>query len=261
VSVTEALFLREMGTGPEPAVMLHCGLGVSGMWRPVAKALEHRLHMRAPDLLGHGRSPDFGAGDVHDQCCDAIRPLLAERTQLIGHSFGATLALRLALEAPDRVASLMLIEPVFFAAARGSAEHAAHYAVESPIFDIFASGDRHETARRFNQIWGGGVAFDDVPQAVQDTMARQMDFVVGTKDALWDDHHGMLSEGGLERLTMPVTCLRGAQTVPIIAHVHQGLLARLPNASEAVIARAGHMLVTTHAAEVAAAILTHLDRV
>ena len=42
---------------------------------------------------------------------------ITDPIDVIGHSFGATVALRLAVEQPEKVRSLTLIEPVFFAVA------------------------------------------------------------------------------------------------------------------------------------------------
>ena len=77
----------------------------SGAWDGVAHALSDRLHLVAPDLVGHGRGPAWDrAQDFHDQTTEAACGHLPKAPcHLIGHSFGATVALRLALEHPDRV--------------------------------------------------------------------------------------------------------------------------------------------------------------
>lgn len=58
------------------------------------------------------------------------RAALGAPVDVIGHSFGATVALRLALERPELVRSLVLVEPVLFAAAK---------AAEDPRFAAFAA--------------------------------------------------------------------------------------------------------------------------
>ncbi|MBW4982668.1 alpha/beta hydrolase [Mameliella sp. CS4] len=242
-----ALHWRDWGQGPTEVLALHCGLGQGSMWKSVAQALDSRCHFRAPDLPGHGRSPAFPDGeDVHDIACAAIRPHLADGIHLAGHSFGATLALRLALEAPERIASLLLIEPVFFAAAPDSALKRDHKAAEQTLYADVDAGDLMGAARGFNRLWGGGVPWDSFPEKVQRGMAAQLPFVRATEPALWRDGAGMLNPGGLESLNFPVTLLRGADTVPVIAEVHRGLMARLPMASEMVVGGAGHMVLMSH---------------
>ncbi|WGW04806.1 alpha/beta fold hydrolase [Tropicibacter oceani] len=251
-----ALHVRRLGTGPMAALALHCGLGTSGMWKGVAGSLDDSVTLTAPDFPGHGRSAPFrDQGDVHDQACDAVRGLFEPGMHLIGHSFGATVALRLALEHPGRAASVSLIEPVFFAAARGRDGFDAHRAREEAFFGVYQGGDMMQAAQVFHDIWGGGIPWDRFPSAVQKDMARGMPFVAATEPSLWADLHGLLAKGGLEALRCPVTLIRGAQTVPMIALVHGGLMDRLPNAREMVIDGAGHMLSVTHPDQVAQAIL------
>ena len=247
------LHITTLGNGPTPVLALHCGLGRGSMWKGVVRHAPH-MTITAPDLPGHGRSPAFPENiDVHDAATDAVRPLVREGAHLAGHSFGATVALRLALDSPERIASLTLVAPVFFAAAAGTAEHPRHRAAEQHFFDVYQSGDMLAAARVFNRLWGGGVPWDSFPVEVQQGMAQGMPFVAATEPSLWGDCHGLLVPGRLEALTCPVTFLRGEETVPIIAEVHRGLMARLPQAREVVVPGAGHMVTLTHAGAVAEA--------
>jgi pimeloyl-ACP methyl ester carboxylesterase len=250
---------QRWGTGPARVLALHCGLGQGRMWAKAATLLSDDCTLRAPDLPAHGRSPPFPPGrDVHDVATAALHPHLTQGLHLIGHSFGATLALRLALDAPGVVASLVLIEPVFFAAAPDGPKRRAHRLAEEEIMALHATGDLTATARAFNRLWGGGVAWDSFADHVQQGMARRMPFVMGTEASLWQDSAGMLAPGRLEALHCPVTLLRGADTVPIIAEVQRGLMARLPHATEIVVEGAAHMLVKSHPEAVAAAVRDQL---
>ena len=81
-------------------------------------ALADRITATLYDLPSHGRSSDWdGTGDLHDVATDMGRALLTEPMDLIGHSFGATVAMRLAMEHPEMVRSVTMIEPVYFAPA------------------------------------------------------------------------------------------------------------------------------------------------
>lgn len=246
-----ALSVREFGAGAEPVLALHCGLGTSGMWKDVVARLGDTT-VTAPDLPGHGRSGSFPDGvDVHDAACDAVRPLMDRPMHLVGHSFGATVALRLAQDTPGHVLSLTLIEPVFFAAAADGPVKSAHYEREAAHFAGFERGDLMGTAQGFNSVWGGGAPWESFPERARKLMASQMPFVIGTEPSLWRDIHGMLHPDRMARLSMPVSLVRGGDTVPIIAEIHRGLLSRLSHGREAVIPGAGHMLVMTHADDVA----------
>lgn len=250
------LHITTLGEGPIPVLALHCGLGRGSMWKGVSKHAPD-LTITAPDLPGHGRSPAFPDGvDVHDATTEAVRPLMRDGVHLAGHSFGATVALRLALEAPEQVASLTLVEPVFFAAAANAEPKARHRAAEERVFAAYQTGDMLAAARAFNGLWGGGVPWDSFPPEVQQGMAQGMGFIAGTEASLWGDCHGLLAPGKLEALTCPITFLRGEKTVPIITDVHKGLMARLPQAREVVVPGAGHMVTLTHASALAEALMS-----
>jgi pimeloyl-ACP methyl ester carboxylesterase len=74
------------------------------------------------DLRGHGDSPTRGRIGLERWSDDLLALLDAEgasRAVLVGHSLGAQVALACAARAPNRVAALVLIDPVFRSALRG----------------------------------------------------------------------------------------------------------------------------------------------
>jgi pimeloyl-ACP methyl ester carboxylesterase len=253
--------VRDWGQGAERALLLHCGMAQSSMWRGVVKHLDDAFSMVVPDLPGHGRSDPFPDGmDVHDAATGVARALQEDGMHLIGHSFGGTLALRLAVEAPQRVASLTLIEPVLMAVAGHDPRFADHMAREREIIATYRTGDALGAARLFNRLWGGGVPWDSFTPEVQQVMAQQMSFVVATGPSLFDDIHEILRPRGLEALTCPVTLIRGAHSPVIVQGIHEGLCARIPQACDHVVEGAGHMVVATHAGIVADQVLGNLSR-
>ena len=133
--------------------MIHCSLGRHEMLLPIAQGLAQRCTLF--DLPGHGRSADWdGVTDCHSLVTDIAAGLAAPASHLIGHSFGATVALRLAVEHPDLVSRLTLIEPVFFSAAKDEPEYPAHLAGFAPYLAAMARGDRTAAARAFTDVWG-----------------------------------------------------------------------------------------------------------
>ncbi len=254
-----------MGQGPREALLIHCSLAHLGAWRGLAAGLSDVLSMLAFDLPGHGQSDDWDPQrDYQDQATEAALALLDHAASgpvdLVGHSFGATIALRLAQMAPNRVRSLTLIEPVLFAAARHRPEFAEEKAfMTGPFAAAMQAGDRIEAARLFHSVWGGSTPWDRLPVILRDEMAARIHLIPAAAGVTGEDIHGQAAPGALERVTVPSLLLEGAKSPPIIAAVHDAFAARLPDVRRVVIDGAGHMAPISHPAEVAAVIRKFLD--
>jgi len=240
-----------------PALLLHCSLAHSGAWAGVAKVLDDRLHLIAPDLVGHGRGPAHDTVcDYHDQVTEAVATHLPDAPcHLIGHSFGATVALRLTIEQPAMVAGLTLIEPVLFAAAGDGAEVRANDAALAGMNPALAAGDDNLATAVFLAEWGGGQALSDMPPAQPQYMRDRIWVVPASAPALSDDRVGLIPR--LCRVTCPVLLLEGAQSPAVIPRIQAALSRDIPQAARVTIPGAGHMLPITHAVQVAAAIAAH----
>ncbi|MCF6232991.1 MAG: alpha/beta hydrolase [Rhodobacteraceae bacterium] len=259
----QAVAVRNIGEGPRRVLALHCTLAHSGAWRGLAGRLSDTAFI-APDMLSHGRSPDWdGVGDFQDRSTAAVAHLLEPGMDLIGHSFGATVALRLAVAQPDRVRSLTLIEPVFFAVAVQDAPDllAQHDADAGPFAEALRAGDAALGARLFNRMWSnGGPRWPELPEVLRAAMTRAIHVVPACRDAIYDDLAGMLLPGVLDRLQIPCLLLRGSETHAVIGAVNDGLARRLPDAENVVIEGAGHMLPVSHPGEAAVALKTLFAR-
>jgi pimeloyl-ACP methyl ester carboxylesterase len=108
--------------GGLPVVLLH-GLAVSRRYlMPTARALAARRSVVVPDLPGFGRSDKPGRAYDVGRHAEALSEWLdrcgLDRICLVGHSFGAEVAARLAVRRPDVVAALVLAGPTTDPAAR-----------------------------------------------------------------------------------------------------------------------------------------------
>jgi len=254
--VSQPVFMRSFGNGPRRVLALHCTLAHSGAWRGLAGQMGGQTTLITPDMLSHGRSPDWdGQGDFQDRSVAGVEHLLEQDMDLIGHSFGATIALRLAVAYPEKVRSLTLVEPVFFAVALRDdpGPLAEHDADMKPCFDAMSAGDMALGARLFNRLWSlGGPRWPDLPETTRAAMTRGVTIVLACRAPIYDDLAGMLEPGVLDRVQAPCLLLRGGETHPAITAVNDGLARRLPDADNVVIDGAGHMVVISHPAQSAA---------
>lgn len=220
----------------------------------MARALGPGLRITAPDILGHGKAPDIDpARDLHDQCYTAVLPHLPEgRFDAVGHSFGATLALRLAEDMPDRVRSLTLIEPVLFAAAKGSGAFSAHLQQMAEYAQAEARGDREATTRAFLDVWGNGVPFGRVPPAQRAYAMERIDLIKASEPALFGDKAGLVPK--LSEVKATVLLVEGSESPPIIPAILDRMAQDIPDTTRVCIPGAGHMVPITHPNPVAWAI-------
>jgi pimeloyl-ACP methyl ester carboxylesterase len=101
------------GSGP-PVVLVHGGASDSSDWVKTMVALFRQYSLYAPDLLGFGRSErnDHGyyLSDFTESILGFIDELGLEQPSLVGHSFGARLCLDIALQHPEKVRKLVLVD-------------------------------------------------------------------------------------------------------------------------------------------------------
>lgn len=130
------------GTG-QPVVLIHGSFIAEGL-RPLLA--EHSLTERCQLFLYHRRG---FAGSTHldgpisiaQQAADCrafLNEMGVQRAHFVGHSYSGNIALQLALDAPDVVHSIALLEPALFAVP------SAPQLMESfaPAFQMYEAGDK-----------------------------------------------------------------------------------------------------------------------
>ncbi len=96
-----------------PVVLIHAGIADRRMWDPQWSALTAVRDVVRPDLRGFGESTErpHGALSAVDDVLDTLAGLGVERCHLVGASFGAGVAVEVALTSPEQVDSLLLVAP------------------------------------------------------------------------------------------------------------------------------------------------------
>ena len=102
---------RRTGTGGPTVVLLHAGVADRRIWAETLDLLEDdALDLVAYDRRGYGETPRATTAFTHlDDLVAVLDAVGAERAVIVGNSLGGALALDLALTAPQRVASVLLI--------------------------------------------------------------------------------------------------------------------------------------------------------
>lgn len=256
---------RSVGEGPREMFMLHCSLAHSGAWKGVIQALGDGWHVTAMDLPGHGRSGPLAPGASWQRQSAEMAIALIERgggpVDLVGHSFGATVCLRVALERPDLARSLTLIEPVLFSAAAdaGRDEFAHHLRDNAAVYELFDKGDDIGAARAFHRLWGGGIPWEMLPEEQRAYMAERIWIVRAGGESVMGEGEDHITLARIRGMDLPVLLVEGDRTDPIIHAVQDVLEENFPRVTRRIVAGAGHMVPITHAPQVAALLREFLN--
>src|SRR5437867_10408003 len=114
------IFIRRKGSG-RPLLLLHGFPQTHVMWHRVAPALAEAFTVVCADLRGYGASgkppsrPDHAPYAKSAMARDMVRMMAAQgfpRFAVVGHDRGARVAYRMALDHPERIARLALLDVI-----------------------------------------------------------------------------------------------------------------------------------------------------
>ena len=253
-----SLHAVRQGAG-EDVLLLHGALTTHHDWLAgPAGALSREGRVTALDRPGHGlsRRPRF-VGTPRDQAAQIAAGLDRLDTGpavIVGHSYGALVALALAERFPDRVSELVLVAPLIFPEPR-LLEHGLIAPRSLPVLGpILSRLSRSSGLDRAAFEWIQAVMFSPAPVPAEWKRSFPVEQVLDP-DALvheGEDAASMLplSPAGtidLKRIEMPVHVLIGTED-RVVEQERQGkALARLlPSGRLTEIVGAGHMLHHSH---------------
>lgn len=168
---------------------------------------------------------------------------------VVGHSYGAAVAIKLACRRPALVRSLVAYEPVLFGLLLDDAfsrrEVQTVVGVAESMRARVAQGQPDAAAQRFIDFWSGPGTWAALSAERQQGAAGRMPAVLQQFDALFGDP---LALADLARLRMPALLCTGGETVPPTRRIVQLVHGALPGAQRATFDPMGHMGPVTHAA-------------
>lgn len=244
-------FVREAGRGPG-IVCLHSNASSSSQFRAFTERLSAFHRVVAIDSFGAGKSPPWPGtrGPTLSDEAAFIEPVLADIEPpffLVGHSYGAAVALVTAVARPERVRALVIYEPPLIALLDEQAPgQEASLELSRTAADAAASiaaGDRDAAARRFIDYWMGDGTWDGMPPARQAPIAASMGPIAHWAQALAEEPTPLAA---FRSLDMPVLCMVGSDSPASSRSVTRLLAQTLPNVSVMELAGLGHMAPVTH---------------
>lgn len=252
-----------LDVGKGPVVILgHCSSASHREWLPLIEALKADWRVLAPDFIGYGQSAPWPAEQPFAVDADvgvllALAKKVKGELHLVGHSYGAALALKAARTLGARVKCLVLVEPVAFHLLRqeGRPEWAEVEALGRAVLGPVAKGDDRAAAKAFMTYWLGRLRWWLSPDRFKAAIAATI-----PKVAL---EFGIIVEAPttLEEyaeVTAPTLLIKGSRTRAPTRAVAELLAATLPNAKLEILKGAGHMSPFTHPAELNRLILDYL---
>jgi len=247
-------FAAAHGTeGDVPVVLLHATLSASAQLAGLGRLLAARGPVFALDRRGSGESavPAPQPLDVGVHVADVAALLDAEglgAAILVGHSFGAIVALEAAWRIPERVIAVVAWEPPYGPLA-DEETRAGFAAVAAATARAHAAGGAPAAAEAFLD----GVSGEGSWQALS---ARARAFIAAQGDGAFADA-GLagLDPAGLTRIAAPVTILAGTASEAFYAPIARAVVERVPGARLVTLGGLRHAAPITDAGPVAAAIL------
>ncbi len=260
VGGVEIAYLDE---GKGPVVILgHCSSASHKEWRPLIEKLKADWRVLAPDFIGYGQSAPWPAEEPFAIDADVnILLALAKKVKgklcLVGHSYGAALALEAARSLGPRVKCLVLVEPVSFHLLRqeGRPEWAEVETLGRHVLGAVATGDDREAAKAFMTYWLGRLRWWLSPERFKTAITATIP-KVALEFGIAIDVQTTLAD--YAEITAPTLLIAGGNTRAPTRAVADLLAAALPNATLAILKGAGHMSPFTHPTELNRMILDYL---
>jgi pimeloyl-ACP methyl ester carboxylesterase len=206
----------------------------------------------APDLYGYGKSPEWTEArimELEDEI-ELLRPVLDRIPgpfHLVGHSYGAALAFKLALTMPARVRSLIAYEPVLFNLLfRSDNLDAATevWMVSDDVHWLLVDNRLATAAERFIDYWSGEGTWQTLPDWQKAAIQKRMKKVRADFDAVLSNPTPLEEYG---RLDVPTLFLYGLQSPQSTRKIAEWMVGQLPKVEVRGLLPVGHMGPVTHA--------------
>ncbi|HSW27391.1 MAG TPA: alpha/beta fold hydrolase [Burkholderiaceae bacterium] len=253
----------DAGQGP-PVVLVHSSASSNRQWRRLIDRLSPRNRVIAPNLMGngattawHGQRPQTLA-DAAEVVMGVIEGLqLDTPLALVGHSWGGAIALHAAQVLGERVAKLVLYEPMLpgLLTAHGRQAAAETQALHAHLQRCARSGDWLAAAERFTEYFNGDGAWAATPPERRQLIAG----LLPPNLPEWDAATAPQRAEAFAGVCASTLLMRGRTTRPALVEMASVLYRHFAHWRLVDVAGCGHMAPLTHADVINAWIADFLD--
>jgi pimeloyl-ACP methyl ester carboxylesterase len=234
------------GSG-EPVVLIHWGLCAAWgepLMDEAALSERHRLlRYHRAGFAGSDRIQEsIGIGAHAAHCARLLGLLGLERAHVVGHSSSAVIALQLALDFPEVVQTLALMEP---ARPTPPTEEQAEFIRRfvAPAIQRYRAGDKATAVDTFAQ----GVFGPDYRAPLDQGLPGAFEQAVADADSFFGQELPALQQWSFtqedaQRVRQPVLAVSGENTAPTFPERLELLVSWLPNVERFELPRVTHLL-------------------
>lgn len=246
-----AAYFREAGVGPG-VVCLHANASSSSQWRELMELLSADYRVFAPDSYGAGKSPPWHSSrklTLGDEVrfIEPVLEMAGAPLVLVGHSYGAAIALLAAIARPQRIAALALFEPTLFSLvdARSPPPNGAD-GIRHTVLAASAALDAADpdgAARHFIDFWMGQGSWEA-------TAPARKPAILASIVSLRHWAHALTTEptplNAFAALNVPILYMLGGASPLSARAVASCLIPVLPQVRVVEFPGLGHMAPVTH---------------
>jgi pimeloyl-ACP methyl ester carboxylesterase len=216
----------------EPVVLIHGGIYADSYFPLMAQPL----------LTNHYRMINYHrrgfAGSTHQDSAVSIRQQVADcnelmetlnidRANIVGHSYGGAIALQLAIDAPNKIHTLSLLEPGLVGHVQGASELIPK--LES-LVNMYEKGNMVEAIDSFCQLIGGSQYRRVIDNALP---PGAFDLAVADGDTFFKVEQPSLKSWGFtpedaRSINQPVLSVLGTNSERVFQQIHELILSWIP---------------------------------
>lgn len=242
---SRTIYYDDYGSG-FPIVFGHSYLWDSAMWQPQVAALSTTYRCIVPDLWGHGRSDSppaspYSVEELAEDMWGFTQALGLEQFAVVGLSVGGMWAAHLALDHPEAVSALVLLDT--YLGSEPAETYARYFGMLSTVEQAGAIPTPMQEA--IVPLFFSPVTMQQAPDMISRFKANLSSFNAAQIPGIVGIGRGIFSRASqldrLPQITAPTLIIVGADDKSRPPHEAQQMAEYIPGATLEVIADAGHV--------------------